>query len=93
VVGCPAASPTCSSTSSKRPDRFLINYLKPVAFAQADPYGHFFRREKEVQIHIVEEDKTETWEENTDKKGAIKAPSSFEKADRKEKPSTNKTEM
>lgn len=45
-------------------NRFLMNYQKPVAHTQADLYGYFFRREqKRVQIHIVEEGKTETWED------------------------------
>jgi hypothetical protein len=43
--------------------RFLFQFMKPVALAQADLYGYFFRRPtKRVQIHIVEENVTETYE-------------------------------
>ncbi len=44
--------------------RFLLNYVKPVAFAQADLYGYFFQRpNKRVQIQVIEENVTETHEE------------------------------
>lgn len=45
-------------------NRYLFNFLKPVALAQADLYGHFFRRpRKRVQIHIIQEGKIETFED------------------------------
>lgn len=48
-------------------NRFLMGFTKPVALTQADLYGYFFRRdEKRVQIHIVEEGMTETWEGRVD---------------------------
>lgn len=44
-------------------NRFLMNFLKPVALTQADLYGYFFRRNKKrVQIYVIEEGKTETWD-------------------------------
>ncbi len=44
-------------------NRFLLSYIKPVATAQADIYGYFFKRKtKRVQIYITEESVTETWE-------------------------------
>ncbi len=46
---------------------FLAGFVKPVAFMQADLYGHFFRRpKKRVQIQVIETGKTQTWEEPTD---------------------------
>lgn len=48
-------------------NKFLMNFLKPVAFTQADLYGYFFRRNKKrVQIYIIEEGKTETWDAAVD---------------------------
>jgi hypothetical protein len=48
-------------------NRYLFNFMKPVAFAQADLYGYFFRRpKKRVQICLVEENVTETYEEAVD---------------------------
>lgn len=66
---------------------FLEHFIKPVAFAQADLYGYFFKRKtKRVQILIVEENKKETWEENVDEANAIKTLNSFAKIDNGEKP-------
>lgn len=48
-------------------NRFLLGFLRPVALAQADLYGHFFRRpKKRVQIRILNEDKIETFEDLVD---------------------------
>ncbi|HKI69860.1 MAG TPA: hypothetical protein VKA67_09750, partial [Verrucomicrobiae bacterium] len=48
-------------------NRFLFSFLKPVAFAQADLYGHFFNRpKKRVQIRILDENKIETFESLAD---------------------------
>jgi hypothetical protein len=48
-------------------NRYLLTFMKPVAFAQADLYGHFFRRpRKRVQILVVEENVPETYEEAVD---------------------------
>lgn len=45
-------------------NRFLLRFMKPVAYAQADLYGYFFHRpQKRVQIQVVEENTTETYEE------------------------------
>jgi CRISPR/Cas system-associated exonuclease Cas4 (RecB family) len=68
-------------------NRFLMYYLRPVAFAQADLYGYFFKRKrKRVQVHVMEEDRTETWEEDVDDTNAIQVLSSFERVDKGEKP-------
>ena len=71
--------------------KFLEYFIKPVAFAQADLYGYFFKRKtKRVQILIVEENKKETWEENVNEANAIKTLNSFAKIDNGEKPSPPK---
>ncbi|MBV9744497.1 MAG: hypothetical protein JO099_12100 [Acidobacteriia bacterium] len=47
--------------------RCLLNSAKPVGLAQADLYGYFFQRpRKRVQIKIVAEGKTETYDEPVD---------------------------
>ncbi|MEM3583543.1 MAG: hypothetical protein QXQ95_07105 [Thermofilum sp.] len=67
--------------------RFLYNYIKPVALAQADLYGYFFkRRRKRVQIHIVEEKQTETSESNVDVDNALRVLDSFRKVDEGQEP-------
>lgn len=51
--------------SSQNP--FLMSFLKPVALAQADLYGYFFRREKKrVQLYIVESPTLDTIESPID---------------------------
>jgi len=60
--------------------RFLMHYLKPVALTQADLYGYFFRRgKKRVQIYIVEEDVTETWDADVDVNRAEDVLAKFKK--------------
>lgn len=62
--------------------KFLMYYVKPVAITQADLYGHFFRRpNKRVQILIVGDGVTETWENKVDENKAIKVLSEFRKVD------------
>lgn len=62
--------------------RFLLHFVKPVALTQADLYGYFFRRErKRVQIYIVEEGTTETWEDEVNKTKAIKVLGNFKRVD------------
>ena len=42
--------------------RHFLTFVKPVALAQADLYGFFFQRPgKRVQIHVVDENRTETY--------------------------------
>src|SRR5262249_61039205 len=44
--------------------QFLLGYVKPAAMAQADLYGYFFRRpNKRVQILVMEEARTATFQE------------------------------
>lgn len=52
-------------------NNFLLFYMRPVALAQADLYGHFFKRKrKRVQIFITEEKRTETIEDKTSSESA-----------------------
>ncbi|MCC6003785.1 MAG: hypothetical protein LM590_05530 [Thermofilum sp.] len=70
---------------------FLYNYIKPVALAQADLYGYFFKRQrKRVQIHIVEEKQTETLESNVDVDNALRVLNSFKKVDEGQEPQSPK---
>lgn len=67
--------------------RFLMYYVKPVAFAQADLYGYFFRRDtKRVQIYIVEEGVTKTWEVGVDINNALEILEEFKAIDEGAKP-------
>jgi hypothetical protein len=61
--------------------KFLCNYfIKPVALAQADLYGYFFgRRRKRVQIYVVEDGGTQTWDEAVSEERALETLSSFER--------------
>lgn len=64
--------------------RFLLNYIKPVAFAQADLYGYFFRRpRKRVQIYVREEGRIETWEESVSRRNAEELLERFRELDEK----------
>jgi len=61
--------------------RFLCDYFtKPVALAQADLYGYFFRRRhKRVQIYVMEEGTTQTWDEPVSEERALETLGKFEK--------------
>ncbi len=69
-------------------NRYLASYfVKPVAFAQADLYGYFWRRNrKRVQIRIVDGNITKTWEEEVDETNAIKTLEKFRSIDEGAKP-------
>lgn len=63
-------------------NRFLYRFVKPVAFAQADLYGYFFKRpRKRVQIKIMEEDMVETWEGDVNVKNAESVLEDFKAVD------------
>jgi CRISPR/Cas system-associated exonuclease Cas4 (RecB family) len=62
--------------------RYLLNFAKPVGLAQADLYGYFFQRpRKRVQIKIVEEGKTETYDEPVDVARAEQTLAAFARVD------------
>ena len=63
-------------------NKFLMSFTKPVALTQANLYGYFFRRsEKRVQIHIVEEGTTETWDTKVDRIKTQKVLKNFSRVD------------
>ena len=67
--------------------RFLFRFMKPVAFAQADLYGYFFHRpKKRVQIQIMEENRTETFEEPVNTANVEVTLDSFARVDAGEPP-------
>lgn len=62
--------------------RFLLRFMKPVAMAQADLYGHFLRRpKKRVQVLVVDENVTETYEEKVSASHAEDTLSDFARVD------------
>jgi CRISPR/Cas system-associated exonuclease Cas4 (RecB family) len=64
--------------------RFLLQFIKPVAFAQADLYGYFFKRgKKRIQIYITETGETMTWMEETKVNHALETLIKFKVADEK----------
>jgi len=67
-------------------DKFLLNYMKPVAFTQADLYANFFRRPlKRVQIYLRETGEMLTWIEATDEENARTTLEKFREAVRENK--------
>jgi CRISPR/Cas system-associated exonuclease Cas4 (RecB family) len=66
---------------------FLLSFVKTVALAQADLYGFFFRRKnKRVQIHVLESNKTHTFEEPVDTKRALETLKRFKGIEEGESP-------
>ena len=62
--------------------KFLLIFTKPVALAQADLYGYFFkRRRKRVQIDILENGETCTIDEPVDRKHALRTLKKFQSLD------------
>jgi len=60
---------------------FLQRFQKPVALVQADLYGLFFRRGiKRVQIYVLDDQETKTWEEAVDKESTEKLLKDFARA-------------
>ena len=52
-------------------NNFLLRYMLPYAFAQADLYGLLFKRKrKRVQIRVRETGEVKTWFEEVDKNKA-----------------------
>ncbi len=64
----------------------FLRFVRPVAFAQADLYGYFFRRDKKrVQIYVRGKDKVFTWMERVDTANAIKTLQKFREIDKEGK--------
>jgi len=67
--------------------KFLAGYMKPVALAQADLYGYFFKRKKKrVQIYIRETGEILTWENEVDLENAEETLKRLERVDLGELP-------
>ena len=63
-------------------NNFLKRFAKPVAFAQANLYGYFFRRpQRRIQMYVVEDKFLNTWQEKTKPEDAISLLTQFRKAD------------
>lgn len=61
---------------------FLLWYIKPVAFAQTDIYGYFFRRtRKRVHVLVRESSQVKEFDELVDSKNAVRTLRSFGRAD------------
>jgi hypothetical protein len=69
-------------------DSYLGELRKPVATAQADLYGRFFRRPvKRVQLYVTEEGRTDTWETPVDEARAEATLGLFRQVDEGFQPS------
>ncbi len=67
-------------------NRFLLNFVRPIALAQGDLYAVFFRRQvKRVQIEVREENATETHEDKADRERAEHTLEAFAAVDRGER--------
>lgn len=61
---------------------YTLIYLKHIAIAQADLYGYFFKRNKKrVQIFVMEERITKTWDSETNIKNAEGILNNFKAVD------------
>jgi hypothetical protein len=69
--------------------KWLLEWIKPVAMAQADIYGHFFRREeKRVQIMNREDGEIHTWHEGVDGGVALNTLRRFREVEKGERKAT-----
>jgi CRISPR/Cas system-associated exonuclease Cas4 (RecB family) len=67
--------------------RYLGGHLLPTALVQADLYGLFFNRTgKRVQLYVVEEDATQTWDRPVDRNAAESALKEFRSVDEERRP-------
>lgn len=72
--------------------KFLSFFVKPVALAQADLYGYFFKRKnKRVQIYILENKEIQTIEEPVNIENAVETLTNFKKVDEGELPKPPKS--
>jgi len=63
-------------------ERYFLVFVRPVAIAQADLYGYFFQRQKKrVQIEIIEESKTDTYEQPVNPARAKETLDAFARVD------------
>lgn len=72
--------------------KFLSFFIKPVALAQADLYGYFFKRKnKKVQIYIIENNETQTFKESVNAGHSAETLTKFKKVDEGELPKPPKS--
>jgi len=70
---------------------FLLRFIKPVAFAQADLYGYFFRRgTKRVQVYVREGGRVLTWMDDVASDNAEGTLQRFKRLEEGEEPSPPK---
>ncbi|MEM2914804.1 MAG: hypothetical protein QXH91_05325, partial [Candidatus Bathyarchaeia archaeon] len=61
---------------------FLLGYIEQSALAQGDLYGYFFRRKnKRVQVYVVDEKETVTWHEEVNEADAVSLLKAFKQLD------------
>jgi len=61
---------------------FLLGYIERSALAQGDLYGYFFRRKnKRVQVYVVDEKETVTWHEEVNEANAVSLLKAFRQLD------------
>jgi len=61
---------------------FLLRYIKHCALVQADLYGYFFNSEnKRVQVYVLRNRKTVTWQEKVDEKEVNRVLEAFKQLD------------
>ena len=61
---------------------FLLGYIERSALAQGDLYGYFFRRKnKRVQVYVVDEKETVTWHEEVNEANAVSLLKAFKQLD------------
>jgi len=61
---------------------FLLGYVERSALAQADLYGHFFKRpNKRVQIYVMDAKETVTWHEEVNEAEVISLLKAFKQLD------------
>jgi len=89
VVGIPDGITdrfVCEFKTSDKSLGFFRKWVWPVAMAQGDLYGHFFRREeKRVQVLLEREGRIETWQLGVDQKGALDTLERFRRVERRKK--------
>jgi len=83
IVGVPdGIEDDCVYEYKTTRNNFLMYFVKPVAYTQADLYGYFFKRgKKRVQIYIVDEKITKTWENQVDRNRVLEVFRNFKKVD------------
>jgi hypothetical protein len=65
---------------------FFLKWVWPVAVAQGDLYGHFFRRgEKRIQVLFRKSGETEVWQLGTDRENALGTLKRFREAEKGKK--------